>query len=180
MNYGIPLQKTEDGFEMHLGTNHLGHFLLTELLIPRLHASSTSDFKPRIIIVSSSQHEKGFMNWNDIHFETNPENYKGFTSYNQSKLANVMHAIALSRRHERNGLRVYTLHPGIIGTDIMRNMQKNILAIRILYSLFGWLFRFVVKTPYNGAQTTIFCAVDKGIEKESGKYYSDCKEKRST
>ena len=59
----------------------------------------------------------------------------------------------------------------------MRNMQKNILAIRILYPLFGWLFRFVVKTPYNGAQTTIFCALDKSLENESGKYYSDCEEK---
>ena len=60
----------------------------------------------------------------------------------------------------------------------MRNMKENMWLIRILYFLFGWLYRFVVKTPFNGAQTTIYCAVDKGVENETGKYYSDCKEKQ--
>ena len=69
-------------------------------------------FPFRIIIVSSLQHEKGFINWNDIHFEKQPENYKGFASYNQSKLANVMHAIALSRKHKADGIKVFSLHPG--------------------------------------------------------------------
>ena len=50
--------------------------------------------------------------------------------------------------------------------------------IRILYLLFGWLYRFVVKTPFNGAQTTIYCAVDKNVENDTGKYYSDCEEKQ--
>ena len=67
---------------------------------------------------------------------------------------------------------------GVIGTDIMRNMQENMRVLRILYFLFGWLYRFVVKTPYNGAQTTIFCALDKSIEDKSGKYFSDCAEKQ--
>ena len=69
------------------------------------------------------------------------------------------------------------LFVGVIGTDIMRNMQENILGIRVLYFLFGWLYRFVVKTPFNGAQTTIFCALDKDIENKSGAYFSDCEEK---
>ena len=58
------------------------------------------------------QHEKGFINWKDIHFEKDSENYKGFTAYNQSKLANVMHAIALSRKHKVGGIKAYALHPG--------------------------------------------------------------------
>ena len=57
-------------------------------------------------------------------------------------------------------------------------MKENMWLIRILYFLFGWLYRFVVKTPFNGAQTTIYCAVDKGVEKDTGKYYSDCQEKQ--
>ena len=61
----------------------------------------------------------------------------------------------------------------------MRNMKENMWLIRILYFLFGWLYRFVVKTPFNGAQTTIYCAVDKGLENDTGKYYSHCEEKQS-
>ena len=57
-------------------------------------------------------------------------------------------------------------------------MNANMKILRTLYSLFGWLYRFVVKTPYNGAQTTIYCALDKGLEDKSGSYFSDCKEKR--
>ena len=68
----------------------------------------------RIIIVSSLQHEKGFINWDDLHFEKQTETYKGFTAYNQSKLANVMHAAELARRVENFGIRVYALHPGMI------------------------------------------------------------------
>lgn len=62
--------------------------------------------------MSSIQHEKGFINWKDIHFEKETENYKGFTAYNQSKLANVMHSIALSRKHNVDGIKAYALHPG--------------------------------------------------------------------
>ena len=68
----------------------------------------------RIIIVSSIQHEKGYINWTDVQFEKDPEKYKGFTAYNQSKLANVMHAKALARKHKAEGIKVYVLHPGMI------------------------------------------------------------------
>ena len=66
----------------------------------------------RIIIVSSLQHEKGFINWDDLHFEKQTDTYKGFTAYNQSKLANVMHGLALSRKHNTDGIKVFSLHPG--------------------------------------------------------------------
>ena len=68
---------------------------------------------------------------------------------------------------------------GVIGTDIVRNMKANMRVLSTLYSWFGWIYRFVVKTPYNGAQTTIFCALDEGLEDKSGSYFSDCKEKRA-
>ena len=58
------------------------------------------------------QHEKGIIHWDDLHFETDPEKYKGFTAYNQSKLANVMHAMALSRKYKQNNIKTYSLHPG--------------------------------------------------------------------
>ena len=64
--------------------------------------------------MSSIQHEKGYINWTDVQFEKDPEKYKGFTAYNQSKLANVMHAKALARKHKAEGIKVYVLHPGMI------------------------------------------------------------------
>ena len=63
--------------------------------------------------MSSIQHEKGYINWKDVHFQKEPEKYKGFTAYNQSKLANVMHAKALSRKLRTEGIKVYVLHPGM-------------------------------------------------------------------
>ena len=56
-------------------------------------------------------------------------------------------------------------------------MQENMKVLNTLYSWFGWLYRFVVKTPYNGAQTTIYCALEKRLEEKSGMYFSDCNEK---
>ena len=67
---------------------------------------------------------------------------------------------------------------GIISTDISRNIENNMIVMRVLLFLFGWLYSFVVKTPYNGAQTTLFCALDKSLENVTGKYYSDCKEQQ--
>ena len=71
------------------------------------------------------QHEKGIIHWNDIHFETNPEKYKGFTAYNQSKLSNVMHAMALSRKYQQKTIRTYSLHPG------KYIKSNNIISIQI-------------------------------------------------
>ena len=58
------------------------------------------------------QHEKGIIHWNNLHFETNPEKYNGFTAYNQSKLANVMHSMAMSRKYKQDNIKTYSLHPG--------------------------------------------------------------------
>ena len=99
-----PKWKTEDGFDMQLGTNHLGHFLLTELLTPLLKKSAASGFRPRIVIVSSVAHEVGAMNWEDLNWE---KNYDKNKSYAQSKLANVLHAKELARRLEDTGISVY-------------------------------------------------------------------------
>ena len=105
-----PQSKTTDGFEMQFGTNHLGHFLLTELLLPLIRKSSASGFHPRIIIVSSKAHERARgINWEDIMFEKDHDPVK---VYAQSKLANILHAKELARRLENTGISVYALHPG--------------------------------------------------------------------
>ena len=107
-----PEWKTEDGFEMQIGTNHFGHFLLTELLIPLLRKSASGGFTPRIVIESSLAHEAGSIRCDDNHFQNVPGSYSRVKAYCQSKLANVMHAAELARHVDNFGIRVYSLHPG--------------------------------------------------------------------
>lgn len=105
-----PDWKTEDGFDMQFGTNHLGHFLLTELLLPLVKASAEGGFRPRIVIVSSTAHAwASGIQWDDINWE---KNYNSRKAYGMSKMANVMHAAELARRLEGTGITTYSLHPG--------------------------------------------------------------------
>ena len=159
--------KTEDGLEMQVGVNHFGHFLLTNQLLPRLKKSSPS---ARIIIVSSSLHKKGKIDFGNFKSE---KGYHQFEAYYDSKLANVLFGQELHRRLEAEeaGVSVYTLHPGVINTELNRHMMHPLL-LRLFRPLFGLL----VKTPTQGAQTTISCAVAGELEGLSGRYYGNCKE----
>ena len=93
-----------------LGTNHLGHFLLTELLLPLLKASKETGFHPRIINVSSSAHQMGRINFEDLNWEKT--SYEPWKAYGQSKLANILHAKGLADKLEGSGISAYSLHPG--------------------------------------------------------------------
>ena len=107
-----PQWKTTDGFDMQMGTNHFGHFLFTEMLLPLLKKSAANGHQPRIVIVSSMAHEsaeKG-INFEDINFENSP--FRTMQVYAQSKLANILHAKELARRLEDTGISVFCLHPG--------------------------------------------------------------------
>ena len=130
-----PNWKTEDGFDMQLGTNHLGHFLLTELLTPLLKKSAASGFRPRIVIVSSVAHEMGSMNWEDLNWE---KSYDKNKAYAQSKLANVLHAKELARRLEDTGIAVFR----VVHYDfaLKRNhtcILCGLLKIYICFLLYG-------------------------------------------
>ena len=157
-----PYQKTADGFEMQIGTNHLGHFLLTMLLLDRLKSSAPS----RIINVSSIAHAMGSgkIDFDDIHFE---KNYESWEAYYRSKLANVLFTRELSKRLEGTHVTVNALHPGAVSTEL----QRHIFLSSVLMSPFRWYF---FKTPEQGAQTTIYCAVSEEMEGVSGKYLADC------
>ncbi|XP_041353528.1 retinol dehydrogenase 13-like [Gigantopelta aegis] len=161
---GCPKSLTEDGFEMQLGVNHLGHFLLTNLLLDLLKKSAPS----RIITVSSIAHK-----WGDIHFDdlNSVKHYDPRAAYEQSKLANVLFTIELAKRLEGTGVTANCLHPGIVNTDLSRHMSisKSVVSGGILSPL-KW---FIMKTPIQGAQTTLFLAIDPSVEKVSGKYFSD-------
>lgn len=167
-NAGImmcPEWKTEDGFEMQFGVNHLGHFLLTNSLLDLLKKSAPS----RIVTVSSLAHERGRIHFDDINLE---KGYNPYKSYRQSKLANVLFSRELAARLKGTGVTTYSLHPGAIRTELNRhfNLFLRIIAKPLL---------LLIKSPWEGAQTTIYCAVDESLAKSSGLYYSDCAPKKA-
>nr|XP_054757922.1 retinol dehydrogenase 13-like [Lytechinus pictus] len=161
-----PYMKTEDGFEMQFGVNHLGHFLLTNRLLNVLKASSPS----RVIIVSSALHKRGHLDFSKL----NPDKkeYNKAKSYADSKLANVLFGKELSRRLSGQGVTSYTLHPGVINTELSRYLGYSKAFWAATFPL-RWLF---MKSPRYGAQTTIYCAVAEELKEASGKYYGNCKE----
>jgi len=165
-----PDLKTKEGFEMQIGTNHFGHFYLTNLLMPLLKKAAPG---ARIVNVSSIAHNRGAIQWDDINFNKTP--YDSSKAYAQSKLANILFTKELAKRLGGSGVTAYALHPGVVATELWRHMGDTNGCIGSLVAGFvSWL----CKTPEAGAQTSIFCAVDESITDQSGRYYSDCKEKR--
>ena len=162
-----PLSKTEDGFEMQMGTNHFGHFYLTNLLLPLIKKAAPG---ARIVNVSSLAHKKAKIYWDDVNWEKTP--YDSVKAYGQSKLANILFTRELAERLEGSGVTVYCLHPGVIATELGRHIRDylGIFSVALL------VVRPFIKSPESGAQTTIFCAVEETIREETGKYYADCRE----
>ena len=160
------LQKTEDGFEIQMGVNHLGHFLLTNLLIDLLKSSQPS----RIVVVSSMAHSattSSSFNFENINSE---KYYRKWDAYGQSKLANILFTRELTKRLEGAGVTANSLHPGAVKTELSRNVGR-IEAIAVQF-----MFLFC-KTPTEGAQTNIYLAVSEEVEDMSGLYFADCKVK---
>ncbi|XP_034561955.1 retinol dehydrogenase 12, like [Notolabrus celidotus] len=155
-----PYGKTADGFEMQIGVNHMGHFLLTYLLLDLVKKSAPA----RIITVSSMAHTWGSIKLEDINSE---KSYDKKAAYSQSKLANVLFTRSLARRLEGTGVTAYSLHPGVVQTDLWRHLSGPQKAIMKMVSPF-------TKNSSQGAQTSIYCAVEPTLDKESGGYYSDC------
>lgn len=159
-----PRSLTADGYEQQFGVNHLGHFLLTNLLLDRLKHSSPS----RIVVVSSAAHLVGRINREDLMSE---KNYgKFFGAYSQSKLANVLFTRKLSELLKGSGVTVNCCHPGVVRTELNRHFAgpewtKSALKVISLY---------LFKTPRAGAQTQLRLALDPKLECSTGGYYSDC------
>ncbi|XP_043960037.1 retinol dehydrogenase 12, like [Gambusia affinis] len=155
-----PYGKTADGFEMQIGVNHFGHFLLTYLLIDLIKSSAPA----RIVNVSSMAHSWGSINLEDINSE---KSYNKSKAYAQSKLANVLFTRSLAKRLEGTGVTTYSLHPGVVQTDLWRHLSAP-------ERFFMKIAKPFTKDSVEGAQTTIYCAVEPSLEKESGGYYSGC------
>lgn len=159
--------KTEEGIEMQLGVNHMGHFLLTNLLLDKLKASAPS----RIINVSSVAHHKGQINKEDLNSD---RHYDEAAAYNQSKLANLLFTRELARRLQGTGVTVNAVHPGIVDTEIVRHMSFfNSTLSAIFLKPFIWMF---IKSPVQGARTTVYVALEESLKDVSGKYFNNCTE----
>jgi len=165
-------QMTEDGFELQMGTNHLGHVALTERLVPFLTASP--DPPARIVVVSSTLYKGGRIDdqLEDLNFEKSE--YNPSRGYANSKLANILYVDELSRRLAGKGVHVFAVSPGIVKTNLGRHRPLS-LPMKIILSPLMALF---LRTPSQGAQTLIYCATEPALEEEnaSGKFYRDCKE----
>lgn len=111
-----PQSTTKDGIETQLGVNHMGHFLLTNLLVDVLKQSAPS----RIVVLSSIAHTRGTINQTDLNLS---QAYDEAAAYNQSKLANVLFTRELAKRLAGSGVTVNAVHPGIVDTELMRHMS---------------------------------------------------------
>lgn len=173
-----PKAYTEDGHDLQFGVNHLGHFLLSVLLLPRLRASSPGSGhedqgRVRIVTLTSVAYSFSRIDFDDLRCE---RNYKPLMSYSRSKLANMLFTRELARRLQEAGLEgvsTYCVHPGVVATELVRHFDTFIVpGTKFMIDHLG---RFFIKTPKQGAQTSIYCAVDEKAGRESGLYYVDCR-----
>jgi NAD(P)-dependent dehydrogenase (short-subunit alcohol dehydrogenase family) len=163
-----PQGRTEDGFETQFGTNHLGHFLLTELLLDTLRTSAPS----RVVCVSSVAHvglrkEVGEIRLDDLHFEKRA--YDALRAYTQSKLAIVVYARHLAKRLEGTGVSVFSVHPGWIRSNLVKHMAPTWVQNVVLRPFSGVLG---MMSSTDGAQTQLHCLLDDDAPSHSGEYYS--------
>jgi len=160
-NAGImmpPFSLTEDGFESQIGTNYLGHFLLTGLLLDTITQTADS----RVVTLSSLAHVNGEIQFDDFHFE---QNYSAMKAYGQSKLACLMFAIELDRRLKKAGLSTISVsaHPGISQTNLMSSSPR---WMQIIGAILG---PFMLQSAKAGAEPTLYAALGADIE---GKDYT--------
>lgn len=168
-NAGImapPLGVSAQGWESQMGTNHLGHFLLTTLLEPRLRQSKAA----RVVNVSSDLHRRGsgasVLATLDTDRAFAQRKYVPFDAYGDSKLANVLFTRGLAKRLPPN-VSAFSLHPGVIATNLTRSMGFG----GVLFRSIGRLF---LKSVEQGAATTVWAASAPELSGKSGSYLSDC------
>ncbi|XP_074581553.1 short-chain dehydrogenase TIC 32 B, chloroplastic-like [Curcuma longa] len=178
-NAGImfcPYTLSEDGIEMQFATNHLGHFLLTDLLLEKMKSTAKSTgIEGRIVNVSSLAHSHTYPE--GIRFDkiNDTDTYNDKFAYGQSKLANVLHANELARRLQAEGanITVNSLHPGLITTNLMRH---SLLLMRV----FRFFTYMLWKNIPQGAATTCYVALHPNLRGVTGKYFDDCNEEDTT
>ena len=167
-------RETVDGLEMQIGVNHFGGHLLTRLMEPMISDGG------RVVFLSSLAHNtpgaKITIDWDNINYEK-PGSYSRSIAYCRSKLANVLDAKEFAIRLAGRGINTYAVHPGVVSTELFRNMTDGSLVSR-MSRLSSPLFKYILASPLNGALTSLRCAVDPTLSAPelSGKYWAYMKE----
>jgi NAD(P)-dependent dehydrogenase (short-subunit alcohol dehydrogenase family) len=160
---------TSNGFELSFGVNHLGHFMLTLLLLDKL-----KETKGRIVILTSGLHRRVTNDaFNDIHFQVTK--YDGFVAYARSKLANIHFGYELQRRLAGTGVNVYVVHPGIVRTKLGRNSSffTRLMFNYVIVPLFGQPIRRAV-------ESILYVALSEKVADKGGTYWGHCQEEKSS
>jgi NAD(P)-dependent dehydrogenase (short-subunit alcohol dehydrogenase family) len=164
-----PYGHTAEGFELQFGTNHVGHFLLTCLLVPALVAGAPA----RVVNLSSGGHMGSDIVWDDPNFER--REYDKFAAYGQSKTANILFSVELDRRLAGRGVHAYAVHPGMISTELGRYMTKDDMTALMERAKRGPSGGMPPrKTIEQGAATTVWAATAPELESQGGTYLADC------
>ena len=150
-------KKTVDGYELTFQINHLGHFLLTNLVMEKLKAQNQA----RIINLSSAAHRLGQLDFSDLMIEAN---YGAFKAYGNSKLCNIYFTQSLHERYHNEGISSFAVHPGTVGTGFG---DRSTGFFRFLWDL----GKPLLMTPEKGARTQVYLATAEGVEEYSGKYF---------
>jgi NAD(P)-dependent dehydrogenase (short-subunit alcohol dehydrogenase family) len=157
-----PQGTTADGFETQFGTNHLGHFVFVNRLLPLLVEGAPS----RVVMLTSAGHRFGDIDLDDVNFERSP--YTPFDAYHRAKTANILFAVELDRRWRDRGVRACAVHPGTIdATDIQRHLEPAAIELMLAH-------RIHTKTIASGAATSVWAAVVADAEEIGGGYGEDC------
>ncbi|CAM9378142.1 unnamed protein product [Scytosiphon promiscuus] len=195
--FGVPERReTVDGFEMQIGVNHFAVHLLTRLMEPLLFAAATDSdggggggggddeiAGARVVFLSSLAHDrppglrKTTWDWTNINFDR-PRSYNRVSAYGRSKLANVLDAKEFAARLALRRVSTYAVQPGLVKTEIHRSMADGKVMALVAgwgYAALGWVS---LRTPLEGALTTLMCAVDPALAAPalSGKYWGNMKE----
>jgi NAD(P)-dependent dehydrogenase (short-subunit alcohol dehydrogenase family) len=164
-----PQGKTADGFETQFGTNHLGHFVLVNLIAPLMVPGA------RLVNLASSGHRRADVDLDDPNFERTP--YDEWVAYGRAKTANVLFAVEFDRRHRGRGVRAVAVHPGGIQTELSRHLSQESL-MKLLESIQAnrpaGAPPFRLKSIPQGAATTLWAGVVAPAELVGGRYCEDC------
>ena len=174
-NAGImmcPLTRTKEGWELQFATNHLGHFLLTNLLVPALKNAASA----RVVSVASAGHNVATVDLDDVNYER--REYDPIEAYGQSKTANVWFASEFDKRFQSAGIRAFSLHPGGIQTDLGRHLTEDVLKelLELIRARGG---EEGGKTIPQGAATSCYAATSAELDGKGGLYLVDCQVARA-
>ena len=165
-----PQMQTKEGWDLQFAVNHIGHFILTKGLLPRLAKSGEA----RIVTLSSTGHKLSGIQWDDIHFD---KSYDKWKAYGQSKTAASLLAVEVNTRMKDEGIKTFSVHPGGIFTPLQRHLEKEEMIALGWLGEDGELSEMAAanfKTPTQGAGTSLWCATSPMLNDISGVYCENC------